>query len=227
MSKLPKDVLFYGLRSKMTEEQEDLVEAILSDDIDIVFCNASAGTGKTVMSVAASKLLVEQNKKDGLLYVFTPVEESKMGFRPGSQVDKERDYTMPLRQALVEINEQPDRVIIESEDYIAMKSKTRKQWVEASSHTFARGTNQTNKIVIIDEAQNFTHAELKKMLTRCHDNCKVIVIGHDGQIDLDHPKSSGFKDNLNHFKDMPRSKACELTHNFRGWLAQHADSLSS
>jgi phosphate starvation-inducible protein PhoH len=219
------DDLFFGLKPTMTEEQETYVDAIMSDKYDIIFCNAPAGTGKTTLAVAAAKLLVCQKKKEELLYVFNPVEEDKMGFRPGDQFEKEKDYTTPLRDALVKINENPGQVIVSNPYSSDPKLKTGTTWVKAMTHVFARGTNQENKIIIIDEAQNWTTGQLKKMLTRIHDNCKTIVIGHTGQIDLRNKEDSGFEKYIYHFKDQERAKVCHLTKNFRGWIAQHADTL--
>lgn len=220
-----ENVLLYGLAPKMTKEQEDLVDAIMDDKINIVFSNSKAGTGKTTIAVAAARFLVETKKVDSLLYVFNPVEEDKMGYRPGTQTDKEKDYTVPLRQALVEIGCQPEKCMVSLEDTLGLKMRGEKTWVEAGSHTFARGTNQSKKVIIIDEAQNWTTSQLRKMLTRCHDSCKVIVIGHSGQVDLSDPTESGFTDYIDHFKDQPYSATVNLTYNFRGRLAQHADSI--
>lgn len=225
--KLPDDSMFFGLREKMTQEQEVFADAIYSDSYDIVFCNAAAGTGKTTIAVAVAKLLVGEKKKDSLVYVFSPVEESKMGFRPGDQFEKELEYTAPLRDALIEIGEQPDKAIVNPNNMADLKKKTGSvsAWVEATSHTFKRGTNLKNKVVIIDEAQNFTKEHLQKMLTRCHDSCKVVVIGHSGQCDLPNPNLSGFQKYIEWFSDPERAKICTLTKNFRGWIAQHADAL--
>lgn len=77
--------------------------------------------------------------------------------------------------------------------------------------------------MILDESQNYTVAELKKVLTRCHDTCKVIVIGHTGQIDI--RGGSGFAKYLEHFKDQEKCAVCELTTNHRGWLSTYADML--
>lgn len=92
-----------------------------------------------------------------------------------------------------------------------------------------RGCNFENKVIIIDESQNLYADELKKVLTRIHDNCKVIVIGHSGQIDLyDHPDHSGFVTYLDLFKKTNDSRVeiCELTKNYRGWISTTADSLN-
>ena len=68
--------------------------------------------------------------------------------------------------------------------------------------------------------------ELKKVLTRIHDNCKTIVIGHSGQCDLYHyPERSGFAPYIEHFKDEPYAQVCELTKNYRGIVSTKADEL--
>lgn len=180
--------------------------------------NARSGTGKTTLAVACARIIGKE-----LLYVFSPVEESSLGFTPGSVEEKEAKYTQPLKDALLEINEDPDRVI-KREDNID-NEKQGNTWVEAKSHVFARGTNIKNKVVILDEVQNFTKSELRKILTRIHDDCTVIMIGHTGQIDLDRPQDSGFAPYIEHFKKKEYAHVCELNWNFRGRLANDADEL--
>lgn len=96
-------------------------------------------------------------------------------------------------------------------------------YVRLLTHTYLRGSNLSKKIVILDETQNFTVAELKKVLTRCHDDCKVIVIGHTGQIDIH--GGSGFEKYLRHFEGQEQCEVCKLTINHRGWLSTFADAL--
>ena len=93
------------------------------------------------------------------------------------------------------------------------------------THTFLRGTNLKRKVIILDEAQNYTVADLKKTLTRCSDDCKVIVVGHDKQCDLKNKSTSGFIKYIEHFRNHERCEICELTINHRGWLSQFADEL--
>lgn len=232
--KLSSKSLLFGLGARLTDEQAIYVDAIYSNDCDVVFCDSPAGTGKTTLAVAVAKLLVAEQKKDGLLFVFNPVEENKMGFRPGDQYEKEKEYTLALRDALLEIRENPEKAIknpyMAEPDQMHLKKKKDEEvgelpWIEVSSHIFFRGTNQKNKVVIIDEAQNWTLAQLRKMLTRCHDSCKIVVCGHTGQIDLYNPADSGFHHYLEHYKNEKRAKVCTLNKNFRGWIAQHADKI--
>jgi phosphate starvation-inducible PhoH-like protein len=209
--------LFFGLALTMTQEQRDYVDSILDRQLTIV--NAKSGTGKTTLAVGAAKLIGKP-----LVYVFSPVEEGRMGFRPGTQKDKESAYITPLTDALYEINEDPAKAVFDPENIEAQKRGT--AWVYPMSHIFARGTNMRDKTVIIDEAQNFTRGELKKILTRIHDSCAVIIIGHEAQCDLPDPRKSGFAPYIEHFRNEPYANVCELTVNFRGKLAQKADELA-
>lgn len=214
---LPKDNLFFGYSQKLTNEQKEYVNSIIDNQFTIV--NAKAGTGKTTLAVMAAKYLERE-----LVYIFSPVEEKTLGFTPGTIAEKEMKYIVPLKDALLEINEDPDKVLIYEDNIDNVKNGN--AWVQAMSHTFARGTNiKGTKLLIIDEAQNFTRGELKKVLTRIHDNVKVVMIGHDGQIDLKDTSKSGFIPYSNHYSDEEYVKICKLTVNFRGKLAQHADEL--
>lgn len=209
-----KNGIFFDL--DLTDEQKDYIESIYSKRLTIV--DAKAGTGKTTIAVATAKAM-----NMPLLYVFNPVEEGKMGFRPGNQATKELDYTQPLKDALIKIREKPDLAIYNPE--LGNNFLNKAAWVEAKSHIFARGTNHFKKFVIIDEAQNWTVAQLKKMLTRLHDDCKVVIIGHRGQIDLANPADSGFEYLIEHFREKKYCRLITLTKNFRGELANDADEM--
>lgn len=210
---LPKNNMLFGFANKLTEEQKVYVDNIFDKQLTIV--NARSGTGKTTLAVACASIL-----KKPLIYIFSPVMESSMGFRPGTQEEKEAEYIAPLFDALYEINENPLKAICSE------NSQTNKEaWVHPRSHIFARGTNIKDSTVIIDECQNFTKNELKKVLTRIHDSCKVIMIGHTGQNDLKNPKDSGFKPYIELFRTKDYASICELSWNFRGKLANDADEI--
>jgi phosphate starvation-inducible PhoH-like protein len=212
---LHRNNLLFGLAEDMTEEQRIYVDSIFDNQMTIV--NAKAGTGKTTLAVACAKLIGKP-----LLYIFNPTEERRMGYRPGTQEEKESPYITPLTDALLKINEPPNTVIYREGNVDALKHG--KVWVYPMSHVFARGTNIEGKTVIIDEAQNFTKSDLRKVLTRIHDDCTVILIGHTGQIDLV-GSQSGFDAYIEHFRSEPYCKVVELTENFRGKLATHADDI--
>ena len=218
-NELPKNV-FYGMM--LDEEQVAFVEAIKDQSKTIVFCDAPAGTGKTTLAMGAANILVQdkRNELEGLVYIVSPYGEQKQGYLPGSITEKSEVYYEPAYQAMIEVGMNPN-VDVYSESMVAKKKG--EAFVKMLTHTYLRGTNLQNKVVILDESQNYTVAELKKVLTRCHDSCKVIVIGHTGQIDI--RGGSGFQKYLEHFQGHEKCATCKLTTNHRGWLSTYADKL--
>lgn len=214
---LPTDNMLFGFADKLTDEQRVYVDSIFDNQVTIV--NAKAGSGKTTLAVACAALLGKP-----LVYIFAPVEEGKMGFRPGTQRDKEAEYYQPLVDALYEIGENPTKAIYDAENVEAQKRGD--VWVFPRSHIFARGTNIKDSTVIIAESQNFTRGDLKKVLTRLHDSCTVIIEGHTGQNDLPNPSKSGFQPYIDHLSKYDFVNVVELSKNFRGRLSTVADELT-
>ena len=203
-------------------EQAVFVREIMNPDKTIIFCNAKAGTGKTTLAMGSGNILVKDKRNDlnGIVYVVSPYGEEKQGYLPGDITQKSEIYYEPAYQAMIECGLNPNTDVYSE----AMVNKKRGEgFIKMLTHTYLRGTNLEKKVVIIDEAQNFTAAELKKVLTRIHDDCKVIVIGHTGQIDIS--GRSGFAQYIEHFRDQEKCAVCELTVNHRGWLSTHADAL--
>jgi phosphate starvation-inducible protein PhoH len=109
----------------------------------------------------------------------------------------------------------------------SLVSETRGQgYVKCLTHTYLRGTNFENKVVILDETQNYNFGDLKKALTRINDNCKVIVIGHTLQKDT-YDTTDAFERYIRYYESMNDSRVaiCKLTKNYRGWISQTADEL--
>lgn len=211
---------FYGL--ELDDEQKAFRDAIWSKDKPIVFCNARAGTGKTTIATGVANLLVKYGRYDGIVYISSPCQEEKQGYLKGSLEEKSQPYAEAFYDALEKIGV---NINVATYDDI-MNEKNGTAYIRAITHTFLRGTNFENKVVIIDESQNYYFDELKKVLTRMHDNCKVIVIGHSQQCDLFHnPERSGFVKYLNHFSKDERCAVCQLTKNYRGWISNMADEL--
>lgn len=213
---------FYGLQ--LDEEQKAFRDAIWDKDKLIVFCNARAGCGKTTIATGVANLLVKYGRYDGIVYISAPCQEEKQGYLKGSLEEKSAPYADAFYDTLDKIGVNINTAIFDD----IMNEKNGTAYIKAITHTFLRGTNFENKIVIVDEAQNYYFDELKKVLTRIHDNCKVIVIGHAGQCDLYHnPERSGFIKYLEHFKSAndDRVAICKLTKNYRGWISSLADKL--
>lgn len=217
MAKKKKDDIFYGF--VLNEDQEKFKEAIMSDDNNVVIADATAGSGKTLLAVACANILCKSDKYDSAVYIFPTVEEASLGYRPGNTTEKEADYLGPLYDALIKIREVPMQAI--SSD-ISEKNGT--AWITARSATFMRGINLENKVVIIDECQNMSVPIIKRIISRCYDNCKVIILGCQAQTDVPLNKS-GFKQLIDHMEHFDGCVKCELPISYRGKLAMHIDKL--
>ena len=206
----------------LDEQQKEFLRCCLDPNVLTVFCDAAAGSGKSTIAMDAGYILVrdERNDYDGIVYIVSPYGEGKQGYLPGSITGKSKVYFEPAYQAMIECGMNPNRDICDD----SMAGKKRGDgFVKLITHTYLRGTNLQSKVVIIDEAQNYTVPELKKVLTRIHDSCKVIVIGHGGQIDI--AGQSGFRMYLEHFRSREWCRVCTLEHNYRGQISRWADSI--
>lgn len=219
--------MFYGLR--LDEDQKVFRDMIWDESKRIIFCNAKAGTGKTTIAVGMANLLYQSGKYDNILYIISPTQEQRQGFLPGDSEAKSAPYMEPLYEALMNIGVNPIKAVVSSQDMTSQKNG--EAYIKAIPHTYLRGSDIGSKtVVILDETQNFYTSDLKKTLTRIHDTCKTIVIGHTGQIDLyKNPKNSGFQRAIELFKSKNDERAafCELTINHRGWVSSVADELES
>ena len=210
--------IFYGFI--LNEDQEKLKEAIMDDKHNVVIVDATAGSGKTLLAVACANILVNRDHNyDSATFMFPVVEEGTLGYRPGDTATKEADYLEPLYQALTKCNVIPTQAI--SSD-ISEKNGT--AWLEAHSATFLRGVNYEKQVIIIDEAQNMSVPILKRIISRCYDNCKVIVLGCQAQTDIP-IGNSGFKQLIDHMSNFETCIKCELPISYRGKLAMHIDKL--
>lgn len=215
-----EESLFYGLA--MDEQQKIFRDAIWSKNKLVVFCDAKSGMGKTTIAAATANLLVQYRRYDGIVYIMAPAQEEKQGYLPGTLEEKSAPYFEGFIQALATIGVNLNTAL--SSDILNLKNGT--AYINCVTHTFLRGVNFENQVVIIDEAQNFTVAELQKVLTRIHDSCKVVVIGHHMQCDMRNKGDSGFSKYLEHFCGDERVEVCELTKNYRGWISSHADRVN-
>ena len=215
---------FYGLR--LDEEQQIFRDSIYDPNKLVVLCNAKAGTGKTTIALAVANLLVQYGLYDKITYIISPTQEQRQGFLPGDQTSKTEPYMQPLIDALMTLGINPGTSIISENNIQSLKNGT--AYIEFVADTYLRGVNFENRVVIIDEAQNFYFDDLKKTLTRIHDNCKIILIGHTAQCDIyKKPERTGFKPYLEAFNNCndDRLEVCELTINHRGWFSNFCDNV--
>ena len=211
---------FYGI--ELDEEQKVFANAIWNPSIDIVFCNARAGSGKSLVATGVANLLVQHGLFDSIVYIMSPYGERKQGWLPGTITEKSSVYFEAFYQALISCNVNPHTAI---NDDSMVNQKNGTGYITCITDTFLRGSNLDNAVIILDEAQNYTVSQLKKTLTRVGKKAKVIVIGHDLQCDLEKPEQSGFLKYIEHFKGKERAAVCTLTTNHRSWISQWADEV--
>ena len=222
-----KDHMFCGL--ELDPDQIVFRDAIWNPEKRVIICNAKAGTGKSTIALGVANLLVQYGFYSGIVYVMFPTMEQRLGYLPGTLEDKAAPYMQALCDACYTLGIDPKMAIM-SEDNIQAQKEGR-AFIQFTTDTFMRGINIENKIVIIDESANGYLDELKKVLTRIHDNSKVILIGHSGQCDLvKHPERSGFVPYINAFrkaieKGETRAQICELHTNHRGWISTFCDNV--
>ena len=220
------DHVFYGLT--LDEQQTKFRDAIYSNKNKAIFCNAKAGSGKTTIAVCTATLMVRLGIFSELVYLTgNGWAENRVGFLPGSLAEKQLPYQLPLHQALLVANEDPDRAIKADMDFGYNKDDD--AFVRAIGNSYIRGLNIGSKdapvICIIDESQNMNSIDLKTAITRINEGSKLVCIGHSGQNDLRDPSTSGFVPYLNHFAQKDWCEVCELTRNYRGDISSWADDL--
>ena len=216
--------VFHDLLSKASEEQLDYMEDFFDDEVEIIFSDSRAGTGKTFITVACC-YADYLNKGKQMHFVIAPLPND-IGLLPGSQFSKEKVYFQGVYDALLELNLDPERAIYEAVgDMENIESNAFDEcWVRCTSHTFLRGSN-INCNLICEESQNFKRNELKKVLTRVKTGSTVCVIGSSIQIDLKQESKSGFVPYKEWFSKYHGFREHTLTINYRSALANYADDF--
>lgn len=177
------DVLVYSITGRpiksRSANQQDLIDAFAKDDM--VFAVGPAGTGKTYLSIAlAVKALKEKTARKIILSRPAVEAGEKLGFLPGDMKDKIDPYLQPLYDALEDMIPQ-----------VKLQDMMEKKIIQIAPLAFMRGRTLSDAVVILDEAQNTTAAQIKMFLTRMGWNTKMIITGDLTQIDLPHNTRSG------------------------------------
>ena len=181
-----EDIIVHGVSGKIirpqTQNQVKLVEMMRNNDM--VFAVGPAGTGKTYVGVALAVKALKEKQVRRIILTRPAVEAGEnLGFLPGDLKEKLDPYMQPLYDAL--------RDMIPHEKLNALIEAG---IIEIAPLAFMRGRTLDNAFVILDEAQNTTHAQMKMFLTRMGRNAKFMITGDPGQIDLPRKVSSGLKE---------------------------------
>ena len=188
------EVLVHGVSGKLikaqTANQRKLVS--LMEKNDMVFAVGPAGTGKTYTGVALAVKALKEKQVKRIILTRPAVEAGEnLGFLPGDLKEKLDPYMQPLYDAL--------RDMIPHEK---LDSFIEKGVIQIAPLAFMRGRTLDNAFVILDEAQNTTHAQMKMFLTRMGKSAKFMITGDPGQIDLPRRVISGLKEALLVLKDV-------------------------
>jgi len=183
IGQVPDDVIVYSMSGRAikarTKNQQRLIEAYGQNDM--VFAVGPAGTGKTYLSIAlAVKALKEKTAKKIILSRPAVEAGEKLGFLPGDMKDKIDPYLQPLYDALEDMLPQ-----------VKLQDMMEKHVIQIAPLAFMRGRTLSDAVVILDEAQNTTPAQIRMFLTRMGWNTKMIITGDMTQIDLPHSTKSG------------------------------------
>ena len=176
---------------KLDDVQLSFLEKALMTKTKIMFVNGPAGATKTYMAVYSALRLLSSDDKMDMLYVRTVIESAAkgLGALPGDLDEKFNPYMLPLMDKLDEML--PQNTSLKHD----LLSNGR---ISAMPINFLRGANWLDKVIVADEAQNFTFSELTTLITRLGKGSKLFICGDSMQSDI---HKSGFMDMCNLFDD--------------------------
>ena len=185
---IPDDVVCYSMSGRpikaRTPNQQQLIDAYNQNDM--VFAVGPAGTGKTYLSIAlAVKALKDKTAKKIILSRPAVEAGEKLGFLPGDMKEKIDPYLQPLYDALEDMLPQ-----------VKLQDMMEKHVIQIAPLAFMRGRTLSDAVVILDEAQNTTPAQIRMFLTRMGWNTKMVITGDMTQIDLPKRQKSGLVEAL-------------------------------
>jgi phosphate starvation-inducible protein PhoH and related proteins len=177
---------------KLTEKQKRFLSIAFDPETKLMFVAGPAGSTKTYMAVYSALRLLSAAEDMDLLYVRTVIEsaEKGLGALPGDIDEKFNPYMAPLEDKLYEML---------PKNNTAKKEMLDSGRISAMPINYLRGANWRNKIVVADEAQNFTYKELTTLVTRIGENCKLFICGDFMQSDIN--GRSGFPYMFDLFND--------------------------
>lgn len=191
-----KGVVVYSIAGRpiksRSEKQQQLIDAYHQSDM--IFAIGPAGTGKTYLSIALAVRALKEKQAKKIILSRPAVEAGeKLGFLPGDMKDKIDPYLQPLYDSLQDMI-----------PAVKLQDMLEKNIIQIAPLAFMRGRTLNDAVVILDEAQNTTPAQIRMFLTRMGWNTKMIVTGDLTQIDLPKHQKSGLKE------------AVEILHNIEG-----------
>jgi PhoH-like ATPase len=215
----------WGITAR-NREQNFALNLLMDPECDFVSLLGQAGTGKTLLALAAGLTQVLETKTYNEIIVTrvtVPVGED-IGFLPGTEEEKMNPWMGALEDNLDVLNKTDDEA---GEWGRAATRDLIRSRIKVKSLNFMRGRTFINKYLIIDEAQNLTPKQMKTLITRAGPGTKVVCLGNIAQIDTPYltEGSSGLTYVVDRFKGWSHSGHVTLTRGERSRLADHAAEI--
>jgi PhoH-like ATPase len=216
----------WGVKPR-NREQQFALDLLLDDSIQVITLMGKAGTGKTLLAIAAGLQQVVDEERFNKLLVSRPVMPlgRDLGFLPGDVSEKLRPYMQPIYDNL-------DFIVAANMEQRRRSSMTPAQleeggYMSVEPLTYIRGRSIPNQYIIVDEAQNLTPHEVKTILTRAGDGTKIVFTGDPFQIDNPYvdASSNGLSYLAEHFKHLELSGHVTLVKGERSRMAELASNL--
>lgn len=203
--------------TRLDTRQKEYYQYLLDKSKSVICVDSPAGTGKTTIAVMAGLQLLEQGDVNKIYYIrFADDRSLRLGFLPGDTTDKTSIYMTPFYDACLELGL----------DKFHVDEMISQEQIVLCTDIAMRGINISKAFVIIDESQNARFNDLKLVLTRIKDDCKVALIGHTGQIDnFKGTQEWAFQRYMIHLCKKNWAIQCSLPVNYRGRISSWADAL--
>ncbi len=213
----------WGIKPR-NREQHYAFDALLDDRVKLVTLMGKAGTGKTLLAMAAGLKRTVLDREFRRLVVARPTISmgKELGFLPGSLEEKLAPWMQPIHDALEMLSD-----LNMGQDHRRSGDLMRSGSIVVEALSYIRGRSIANQFMIIDEAQNLTPLEAKTIITRVGHGTKIIFTGDPYQIDNPYVDSSsnGFNYVISRFRDQPIAAHIELQKGERSELAELAANI--
>jgi PhoH-like ATPase len=213
----------YGVKPR-NAEQTFAIHAILNNDIKLITLNGVAGTGKTLIALAAAMEQKRNYKQIYLARPIVPLSNKDIGYLPGDMKSKVNPYMEPLWDNLKFIQNQYHET---DKEFAKITDMVTQEKLVITPLAYIRGRSLSNIIFIVDEAQNLTPHEVKTIITRAGENSKIILTGDVNQIDTPYldSQSNGLSYLIDRAKNHPLYAHITLEKGERSELANLANDL--
>ena len=214
----------WGIKPR-NKEQYFAIDALIDDRVKLVTLMGKAGTGKTLLAIAAAIEQTVRRKRYRGALVARPIFPMgrDLGFLPGDVSQKLEPWMRPIADTIEFLIDAGGAI----RGHRDCEELSRIGLIEIQPLTYIRGRSISNRFVVIDEAQNLTPLEVKTVITRIGQAAKVVLTGDPYQIDNPYvdANSNGFTYLVNHFRSEPLAAHIELRKGERSELAELAANL--